>query len=348
MGAETMKKRALVAAAIVAIVGLPVSACGRGEAVPAAPPAEGERATWDDGQWIAFVSGRDGNPEIYKMRADGSQVMGVTNDPAWERGPSWSPDGNWIAFESRLEATSASPLGNEEIFKVAHDGSQLTNLTDNPASDSDPSWSPDANWIALVSDRDGNFEIYKMRADGSQVTRLTNDPAWDRSPAWSPDGQWIAFGSRQDGEDSVYSMRVDGSEVTRLAGSAIADHTCWSPDGQWIAFISFRDASWTEGGTTYVEGEWNLYKVRTDGSDLTRLTESSSADCQPTVISESATDLSWSPDGEWIAFVSWCGGYTDEIFKVKTDGSGITRLTHNPPLVGRPETGRDYSPAWTP
>ena len=49
-----------------------------------------------------------------------------------------------------------------------------------------PSWSPDGNWIAFLSDRDGNVELYKMRADGSEVTRLTDNPAWDGMPSWGP------------------------------------------------------------------------------------------------------------------------------------------------------------------
>jgi Tol biopolymer transport system component len=226
-----MKKRALPAVTITAWMGLLAAACGYGGAVPAAPGAEEESTPWDNGQTIAFVSSRDGDPEIYKMRPDGSQP---------------------------------------------------TNLTHNSAPDSCPSWSPDGRWIAFESLRNGQFDICKMRADGTEVTAVTCDPAWERSPSWSPDGQWIAFGSRQAGDDVVYGMRVDGSEVTRLSGSAIGDRSCWSPDG------------------------------------------------------------------ERIAFVSSCGGYAYEIFKVKADGGELTRLTHNPPLVGRPETGRDHTPAWSP
>ena len=66
------------------------------------------------------------------------------------------------------------------------DGSGQTNLTNNPAGDVDPAWSPDGSRIAFHSDRDGNAEIYVMNADGSGQTNLTNNPAEDGLPAWSP------------------------------------------------------------------------------------------------------------------------------------------------------------------
>ena len=67
--------------------------------------------------------------------------------------------------------------GNPEIYVMNIDGSGITRLTDNPAGDFHPAWSPDGTRIAFVSGSDGNQEIYVMGADGSDVTRLTNDPA---------------------------------------------------------------------------------------------------------------------------------------------------------------------------
>jgi len=87
-----------------------------------------------------------------------------------------------IAFSSKRD-------GNSEIYVMNADGSEQTNLTNNPNSDASPSWSPDGKKIAFESARDGGFEIYIMNADGSGQTILTNNPAqkWqDWHPRWSP------------------------------------------------------------------------------------------------------------------------------------------------------------------
>src|SRR2546423_11257377 len=73
-----------------------------------------------------------------------------------------------IAFDSNR-------TGNDEIFVMNPDGSNQVNLSNNPANDNNPSWSPDGTKIAFVSNRDGNDEIYVMNADGSNQTRLTNN-----------------------------------------------------------------------------------------------------------------------------------------------------------------------------
>jgi dipeptidyl aminopeptidase/acylaminoacyl peptidase len=84
---------------------------------------------------IAFVSNRDGNPEIYVMNADGSGVTRLTNNPAEEWMPAWSPDGTRIAFVSGRD-------GNYEIYLTIADGRGQINLTNNPADDGTPAWSP--------------------------------------------------------------------------------------------------------------------------------------------------------------------------------------------------------------
>jgi len=87
--------------------------------------------------------------------------------------------GSRIAFESVRD-------GNGEIYVMDADGSNQTRLTNNPADDGSPAWSPDGSRIAFYSDRDGNYEIYVMDADGSNQTRITNNPAGDAFLDWSP------------------------------------------------------------------------------------------------------------------------------------------------------------------
>ena len=78
------------------------------------------------------------------------------------------------------------------------DGSEVTRLTNSPAFDQMPAWSPDGTKIAFMSSRDGNPEIYVMNADGSGQTRLTNNPGMDARPSWSRNGDFIVFTSTRD------------------------------------------------------------------------------------------------------------------------------------------------------
>ena len=83
-------------------------------------------------------------------------------------------------------AFSSNRNGNDDIYVMNADGSDQTRLTDNPANDFFPAWSPDGTRIAFSSNRDGDFETYVMNADGSDQANLTNNPANDLFSAWSP------------------------------------------------------------------------------------------------------------------------------------------------------------------
>jgi dipeptidyl aminopeptidase/acylaminoacyl peptidase len=88
-----------------------------------------------DNTKIAFVTDRDGNAEIYVMNADGTDQINLTNNPAHDSSPSWSPDGTKIAFMTGRDI-------NGEIYVMNADGTDQVNLTNNPADDICPSWSP--------------------------------------------------------------------------------------------------------------------------------------------------------------------------------------------------------------
>lgn len=76
--------------------------------------------------------------------------------------------------------------GNLEIYVMSANGTGVTRLTNNPANDQQPTWSPYGSKLAFVTDRDGNDEIYVMNANGTGVIRLTENAAYDDAPAWSP------------------------------------------------------------------------------------------------------------------------------------------------------------------
>ena len=126
---------------------------------------------------IAFLSTRDGNPEIYLMDGDGSNTVRLTRTGAAEYGISWSPDGRKLLFVSERH-------GNPEIYVQDPDDAEPTRLTRNNARDIQPVWSPDGERIAFVSYLHGNAEIFVMDADGEKQVRVTNNPAEDTSPAW--------------------------------------------------------------------------------------------------------------------------------------------------------------------
>jgi len=300
-----------------------------------------------DGQRIAFHSARDGNTELYLMNADGSEQTRLTTNGAVDADPSWSPDGHQIAFQSNRD-------GNLEIYTMRADGSGVIRLTTSSAVDALPSWSPDGRQIAFTSERDGNQNVYVMNANGTGLTRLTDNARPDAAPRWSPDGSQIAFTSFRDGGSDIYVMRADGSDQTRLTTDAASDgDPDWGPaappppptTGERIVFASTRD------------GNYNIYVMRPDGSEQTRLTDDPADDYEPrwspdgTRIADGSTqtrltnnpswDLEpdWSPDGQGIAFASLRDGDL-EIYLMRADGTDQSRLTNDP--------AHDRDPTWSP
>jgi len=79
------------------------------------------------------------------------------------------------------------------VFLANSDGTQARNLTNHPAFDGWPDWSPDGRQIAFASNRDGNHKIYVMRPDGSAVRMVADTPGRGTAPRWTPDGKQIFF-----------------------------------------------------------------------------------------------------------------------------------------------------------
>ena len=126
---------------------------------------------------IAFISERDGNPEIYVMNSDATELKRITDSGANDYDIAWSPDGRKLAFVSDRD-------GSPEIYVVDVRDGEVHRLTRNSVRDDQPVWSRDGKRIAFVSYLDGDGEIVMMDADGKNQQRLTNNGYDDYAPSW--------------------------------------------------------------------------------------------------------------------------------------------------------------------
>ena len=282
---------------------------------------------------IAFHSDEDGNPDVYSINPNGTGRTNLTNNPASDAEPVWSPDGQQLTFQR-----------GPRVFSMNADGSAQTQVTPSHpfAGDRSPHWASDGK-IFFESDRDdpnegGGFynDIFSISANGSGMTRLTNTTdsgASDVDPAPSPAGERVVFASNRDlsGYTSdIWTMNPDG---TGQGSTGSGNHQLlpfpsqpvdvdenspeWSPDGTKIAFQA----------DDWFTGQNDVFVMTSEGGDPVNVTNHPAFDSRPT----------WSPDGTKLAFASNRSG-DSEIYTMNVDGTGVRQVTDN--------TADDSSPDW--
>ena len=314
-----MKRRSIKSATL----GLALLAACSGDTIFEAPvttePPVVKAATYP----ILFASNRDPafpRTLIFAMKTDGSEMVNLSRDLFIETDPSWSPDGQQIAF--------ASNRGNgTDIYVMNVDGFGLRQLTNDHLDDRRPHWSPDGKKIAFESGREGQLpslnstvrysDIWVMDADGSHVTNITKTPANSESWAsWAPDGKTIVYS----GPGGIMLVSPDGTNSRRLHpidARYSDDVAAWSPDGSRIAYSTFDNQH------PFATEIWVIFTAKADGSDVKMLT----------IPNASARFPAWSPDGMRIVYNRDGGNETwgrfgiVNVWVVNADGSNNTRLT---------------------
>jgi TolB protein len=258
---------------------------------------------------LAFVSDRSGHREIYVMDADGGNPRPATRSDVIKAFPDWLPSGEALIYTSYTKAgqpglfvTSrgsvrpgvlfqslmaeepvyrgvVGPRGSymalvagreSDIYSIRRDGSRLQQLTRTAAIEVGPSWSPDGERIAFVSDRSGAPQIYVMDRDGGNVRRITFNGNYNTSPAWSPDGRWIAYESQVAGQFDIWLVDPTGEVSVPLVTHRLSDESpAWSPGGRKLVFSSNR------------RGKADLYVMDVNGENIERLTRDQGDNLSP-------------------------------------------------------------------
>ena len=176
----------------------------------------GEPAYSPDGSRLAFVSTRDGQPEIYVMDADGTNASRLTNAPGADGDPSFTADGRAVVFHSPR-------TGHRQIFVQPITSSDAVQLTQEPSDNSQPSASADGETIAFVSNRDGSDDIWLMARDGSNQRNFTKSPqVKEKSPHFMRDGSLAFLVEGKDGGRTltqIVKADLASGRMTPLTGT---------------------------------------------------------------------------------------------------------------------------------
>jgi tetratricopeptide (TPR) repeat protein len=267
---------------------------------------------------IAFTLWNGTKYDVWVSNVDGSGRAVVIGEM---RQPAFSPDGSKIAVNGEAHY-------HDNLHVANADGSNLMEVSEH-LEDSRPCWSPDGAHLVFDSSLHGDKRqrIYILKTvsdrakDSWHELRNPGGDTFGRDPCWLPDGRIVYTGC-----DSWAGGANCGLHIVPSDGSAIPTRlTTHSNDmapaahGDKVAFMSIRD------------GNWEIYSINTDGSDVNRLTNNGVNDGLPT----------FSPNGQFIAFVSDEGGKW-AVWAMNADGSDRHKLFD---LNGGYGSGEDYD--WT-
>lgn len=264
-----------------------------------------------------LISRRQSRPRI---SVPALQITPLTSFSGWEWFPSFSPDGEQIVF-----------TWNGDICVKQMDGQGFLRLTNNPAGDIGPVWSPDGRQIAFARYAPEGSGVYLVPAIGGIARKLTSlafyRPGYLERPTWSPDGKLLAIAIRNTAEGPLclYLLSIETGERRQLTylPLGLVDHgsPAFSPDGKTIAFIQHSRKS--DAPFARIGSEQRIYLIPSAGGNPTRLRLESSGGEIPNI----AAHPMWTPDGKELVFSSFqTSQLPSKLWRVPASGGVVEEI----------------------
>ncbi len=262
---------------------------------------------------IAYIKAQTDEARKYILQVadtDGFNAQTVLESDEPLMSPSWSPDGQslaYVSFENQRPEVFIQHLASAKRSKIS--GFQGINGA--------PSWSPDGKNLALVLSKDGSADIYVMNIASKRLRRLTRHRGIDTEPVWSDRGKSIIFTSNRSGSPQLYEVPVTGGKPKRISFEGRYNSAASvSPDGKYIAMVHAE------------RGQYKIAQYERETGNLTVLTDS--------MLDESP---SFSPNGKMVLYAS-TEGENGVLYVISVDGRAKHRLSD--------QSGDIREPVWGP
>jgi TolB protein len=221
-----------------------------------------------DGNSLLYAGFEGQGFEIYEMDLQGNARQLTQGLGGNALAPEISPDGQSIVF-------TLNTAGQNAIWIMNRDGSSPHQVIGPPEVQGwDPSWSADGSLILFASNLAGNVQLFSMRPDGSDRRQVSNLTDVVGRSDWSPDGSLISTYAGPSWDREIYLIPQNGALPYPITDGGNNLAPGFSPDGQWIVYTSYLDNFRDVNGC-------EIYIMRIDGTQITRLTNNAYCDWQP-------------------------------------------------------------------